>query len=891
VVQRDDWTVITRPPQISSIQTYAVDAAKPSVMYVSDERSLLRSSDGGCTWARVFSVGDIPPVDTGAAHAAPILRQVVSAEGTRRVWITIEQSGTDVVPQLPQVISSFDDGESWTSAVGLPPVGSPRLLRVAPSNPDVLYLTLFGVGGSVLAASSDGGRSWEIRQQGNVPERFVVDPQHPGELWGLSPSSSTMAQQSPLSPSHSVDGGRRWTWLAGAPAATGQIVDLAVFRRAGDNAVVVLPESWSSGRSRNGVRVWRSADGGGSFAEMGSTGLSGGVAEVAFGRESADDVVLTASRSSYGSGARGSVLRWDGRAWLEADKFRLSPLFEPAGTSLRDAAWFFRSTNAIASLRKPAPGTAAAPAAPEPTPELPPVKGCLSGNAGAPARPAAKSSLSPAGTDVQPQPGKAVTVPYSLSLPAAPAALDVYFLLDTSGSMGSALDGIVCGLERLKSELTSAGVDLHLGLGEFQDANGIRYRRILDLAPPGPELERALRAIRLNGGEETHRSALYQTATGEGLSYPVGGQIIRPGQQAGYRENALKVVMMITDEPYQETTMYEPPILGVIEALSERSIHHVGIHVYGGQGTGLDSTVVNDLLIRRQLEQISGGTRTFAPAAGVDCDGDGNPDVRSGAPLVCSVKRSGIEANLGETLISVLLAVQEAHEAFVKPAATNGVEVSVSPASRTVNVHSDYTEARALAFDVSFTCPEYLSGQTWPVKLQGFVGDVPVATATASVACGPQALGFLSPLTAAAPAVAPAAPPPLAPAPAQAPAPGQAPVGANAPVTAAQVAPAVPESAPAPALAAAPNEVQVRPAEVKVTDSRRFSDNGWAARTAAAGGVAFAFALALARREKARATRPALASSRRARRRGYGGVAQPPEGARAATVRSPISNR
>jgi hypothetical protein len=320
--------------------------------------------------------------------------------------------------------------------------------------------------------------------------------------------------------------------------------------------------------------------------------------------------------------------------------------------------------------------------------------------------------------------------------------------------------------------------------------------------------------------------------------------LIRPGQQADYRADAYRVVLMVTDEPYQETTTYEPTLLQVLGALNARNIHHIGIHVLSAQDNPVNAEHDNVLTLQ-QLREFSRGTRTFAPAGGVDCDGDGRADVPQGAPLVCTVARSGIEANLAHTLTALLLAVRQDGVVSLRPLRTDGMRVDV-PAGQRIDVHGDHTGSNALALSANITCAPQQAGTRHTLMMAADVSGVQVARTPLLVTCG----AVPPPSTAERHASSALAPPP-----ANAP----APVAATEPALSGSASTsfaANPGLAPGAALQAQmPGVVAVAPGEPELgvePTSHRFTDAAAAARVVGAGALLGGFGVLERRRRSAR---------------------------------------
>ncbi len=178
--------------------------------------------------------------------------------------------------------------------------------------------------------------------------------------------------------------------------------------------------------------------------------------------------------------------------------------------------------------------------------------------------------------------------------------------------------------------------------------------------------------------------------------------------------------------------------------------------------------------LEERLEDLSRGTGATAPGAGLDCDGDGRPDIAPGAPLVCSIPddRSSVTSlDLATPLQAMLRSlVAEGTATVTATAVALAPDVTGRPLGIVVSERYpglDLGRAQQLPFHVTVTCPVRPVEGEYHLELVGRIQAAAVATAGAVVRC------------AAAPVVAVAAAAPL-----------PAVASAPAPASVAQVAPA-----------------------------------------------------------------------------------------------------
>jgi hypothetical protein len=193
----------------------------------------------------------------------------------------------------------------------------------------------------------------------------------------------------------------------------------------------------------------------------------------------------------------------------------------------------------------------------------------------------------------------------------------------------------------------------------------------------------------------------------------------------------------------------------------------------------------------------------------VDCDGDGRVDVPAGAPLVCTVNRNRIEANLTKTMTALLLAVRKDGVATLHPVRTDGMRVTVPPGIH-VNVRDNHTGVNALNMSADLMCSEAQAGKRHTLVMAAEVSGIEAARTPFDVTCGaiPIVAGIapVAPFVAAAPAAAAHAPVPVT-------EPGLSASSSVSHAASPAGAPGVAQSEVAgPAVAVAPDERQPEPA-------------------------------------------------------------------------------
>lgn len=213
---------------------------------------------------------------------------------------------------------------------------------------------------------------------------------------------------------------------------------------------------------------------------------------------------------------------------------------------------------------------------------------------------------------------------------------DVYFLIDTTGSMSGPIANVQSSLTTLASEIRSRIPNVHLGVGQFRDlpldacgdgggfgfgtcgsAGDEAYIHEQDITDDVTSVQTALDRLSAGGGAdgpESHVIALFHTATGLGATYshssgrwsipPRSCPAIpdEPARRSGYpcfRPGALPIVVLVTDvemhngpggvNPYTGLTPPAPIFDQAMAALSSIGARFIGVAVNGGGRAHLEA--------------------------------------------------------------------------------------------------------------------------------------------------------------------------------------------------------------------------------------------------------------------------------------------------------------
>lgn len=672
-LQYDGWTRIAPSPAFTTpLVDYAVQADKPLNLLQTDGRIVTRSTDGGCSSSVVYTSPELPLGvtanlgDLGVTGISEI-RSLEMASNGGTLAMALMELGLDSNGTVPHqtVVASSPDGAKWTTGqAGAPLLGAPLQLAIA--NQTTAYVLTQTTLGNMVWSTTNAGTLWLPKGTGLDITHVTVDPNHPMHLYGWNDKGLY----------DSGDGGLSFNPVL---EVTGAINDVRAYQVAETtlfevalkggglqlgiyNAQPGAVVSWRKLASLPISEMDRSPGNGlGSLlAYVLNDFVSNG--DLYLGQRAVDGSIAAKKRTPAGAG-----------------KVRRPQTSEGGWLMARDNAAIWRSH---VELKPDGHGSFEADIS------RPAVRAVIQdvdlGDAelkdGLPAH------LQPLRQVVKALPGHTAKANLKLDLPAVPTPLDVMFLIDTTSSMGPTIDGLKAGIGQIIDDFVSSGIDVHFGLADFQDypvapwGCGGRdaviqsncsnadipdhpYVRRLPISKPGPALAAALKALKpSNGGDgpEATLAGIYQAATGVGQSrggLQANRYFIEPHQGAEFRPGAVKVIIVATDVRFHvpralsdggpcppsvlqtssqscndEVGYPGPSFATTVAALNTRNIRVMGLDV---SGSGNEGKALAD------ERRIALETSTFAPADGVDCDGDGHLDIAAGKPLACPIEVSG----------------------------------------------------------------------------------------------------------------------------------------------------------------------------------------------------------------------------------------------------------
>lgn len=166
------------------------------------------------------------------------------------------------------------------------------------------------------------------------------------------------------------------------------------------------------------------------------------------------------------------------------------------------------------------------------------------GTAGGSRPAAAPVTIQPDSNIVTLNPGETIDETITVTIPknAGPAKADVYFLADTTGSMGSILSAVQTGANNVLAALGGLGVDMVFGVGNYKDfATGGPFAFQHQVSPTNvaATVTAAINAWSAIGGGDIPEGELFAL---DSLAVPPGGAI-------GWRAGSKRIIVWFGDAP------------------------------------------------------------------------------------------------------------------------------------------------------------------------------------------------------------------------------------------------------------------------------------------------------------------------------------------------------
>ncbi|HWL36701.1 MAG TPA: vWA domain-containing protein [Frankiaceae bacterium] len=811
----DGWVSLNRPAWSIGDHKVTAWAASPYVdgyLLATNGSTIARSTDGGCGWEEVYT----PGINVGENRLIGVGDSIYDVAMPPSPPGRVPYISYAVVSDLDSTVvaTSSNLGETWIEqpSIGLPPLVALHSIHVA-ADPRTAYVlvdaqtSLTSVIETTLYVTRDAGLTFTPVKRGLDASQYTeiaVDPVIPTEIWAWDAAKLY----------HSKDSGLTFTEVRGigGPISTVDITHFPAFTPA--KVTAYRSDAPLARRSEDGGVTWKTVPTKGRVT--GTTNLY------------TLDALATTSRTGV---------------FVDVGLFKIRGLdVTPRNLVLHDLAFqlggglttLYGSSGKDLYLRRFTPKL-------DP---LPPI------NLRAPkVLKQGPTALLPANEVVKLVPGQRRTIDYRLDLSPVPTKLDVFFAMDSTGSMSPVIASLRKDLQDIIDDLGKSGINVWFGVGDFKDYPHFGagadhpYKRFREVGPIDDELEEAINRITTGGGNglDSALTATYQAATGEGqrrsdLLGDKGGWWVEPNQGAEWREDALKVLVIASDvrsrDPQNDAGYPGPTYRQVINALNHLGIEHVGLAVGDYPEEPYQS-----------LRRVSSGTSTLAPADGTDCNDDGKVDVLPFQPMVCKLPLGSSGAtNIAPAMVGLLQSLEDRQTVSFdlrgdrRVAAVEGLSSAMGVNVKTYN---------SLDFAVEVRCDLATSGQTYRYGIEAKVANETVAATGLTVECAgvaaaarrqrPEVREFAAPPVVRALVAAAAPPPPAPPAPVPQPQPQSNPNPNPQPGVQAQAGMAHQEQA----------EVQLALAEIDVHEDEELAMVGVADTDAARAGAVLCTGLAM----------------------------------------------
>jgi hypothetical protein len=716
-IRKDRWVRINAPKfdageGPTTITSFTTPPAKKNLIYMTNGTVVKDSVDAGCTWSLLSKGNGVHPP---GGQYTPDTFTSLAAPSDDSLWAaSYDSAGGTMHPHVYAISNIATKNATPTSGqvdTGLPQQGKPVQLAVTRMTFDGYLVT------EELPDPASGDVSTPARHL-----YTTYTPQMP------DPSVPPVIQQA-------------WKEVA-VPAAVGRIAGVVTFRQSRTIGVwgskgytigstVDATPSWSPVGTMGGPIVTMDVTPNGQVSVVANTQQASIARTIDSAGKTLSENVLPVHVTSFAHGSRQSVFAVSGdkgtwgfdhrlQKWVDVTPSGV-PTFThlemTGGTTGRivlgqtpDALYRW-DTYAQETFVEPPPP----PGGVGPPPELPTsnLKGAV---------------LTPTHQVVTVQPGAVDDVPVTFRVPPDPTPLEVFFIMDTTGSMAPAIRG-------LQKAVTTIAVDLRqrlgvgnacFGVGDVKDFSPdasyiyrTTQRVVCEQDPSLPKINAAVKTLTQGGGgsePEAQTIGITQAMTGAGQNYPP----MLPGQEAGFHDGAFHVIVLITDASFNQGGGY-PTIDETARTLNAADTKIVSIQV---DGSNIDGA-------RNDMEALAVATDSLAPPSGVDCDGDGKRtygDLGPGAPLVCETAVTTADhvqfVNIGPALISLLLAVKDPGTIAVQ--VTDPDNAVLRPIRGETTAIRDLKYENGLGFTMPVHCSAAQDGKDLLIKLLPTVRSQPI---------------------------------------------------------------------------------------------------------------------------------------------------------------------
>jgi len=215
-----------------------------------EERGIFRSTDGGQTFERVLYKDE----NTGGADVQidasnPETVYASLWEAREGPWENGSWNGTG-----GGIFKSTDGGKTWRQLTrGLPEGVVQANLSIAPSQPARLFASVASLTGVGLYRSDDGGENWSLATTDTRPATRIGGGDLP--VLRFDPKNAEVVYSASIVCWKSVDGGKTWTGIRGAPGGDDY---QNIWINPNDTNIILLGSDQGAVISVNGGSTWSS---------------------------------------------------------------------------------------------------------------------------------------------------------------------------------------------------------------------------------------------------------------------------------------------------------------------------------------------------------------------------------------------------------------------------------------------------------------------------------------------------------------------------------------------------------------------------------------------------------------------------------------------------------
>lgn len=730
----------------------AVDRYGTGTVWVTDGWSIARSGDHGCTWEVVHSLGDVGNPATVDPQSGAITRIAVpDSPGAHDLLYALVQdlAVPSATARFSLLVTDNGGRNFFVRGDGLGPVNlgggsegcgaDESCDLITTTDPNTVVVRIASPDRTVVFRSSNQGQSFDARNAvtaftSNNPANGVdlehpvltdlaIDPGDVNRLWGTSVEDG---------PTRSTDGARTFQRH---PTFVHFQLPLEAVRFVANTRFEGRPLVAVGGRDALGTeRLALSADDGTTFLPYARDAVPGVLTDLAlaedglavaateqglflraFGHPGADlnGAEVRGIRALQVGSLAGAVFAAEPErldVWGISDvgivNVRLGR--QPASPTLPDLFDFGPPLDVLDLLR---------------VTDLTP--GTLEG---------------PARVDLQI--GQSRDLDFLLQVPETDIPVDLFFLLDETGSMQDEFDALALAVVRIAEDVRDAGVDIQAGFGTY--GNGRRYHLYHQIQPVTEALADRLDDVRAGGDGEVAYTGLYEMLTGEGLSASSAAGGVRAGQHVTWRDGTVRMVIHATDEELR-VEPEGPTAEEAVAKLQSEGVQHLGLIAFDGLTTAEQIQLYGRPANWDAMFDLAAATGAVAPPSGVDCDGDGINEIPPNDPIACFLSPATTDQNLDAArradlipdLGSVIVAMLEAFrtEGTVQFNRSPSPLLTVfAPTVRATRV--DLRRRVDLPARARAICTESLAGTSSAISLSASTGTRVLGGTTLTVTCG-----------------------------------------------------------------------------------------------------------------------------------------------------------